>query len=97
MNIPKSHWKSMSDEQVDALVEEIFTYYRQKGFPYYPTDDAFRNKELTKLTRYDFTNLIDAKNVKQTMHGLSLAWSFMPHAWEVVSTNFSMTTISSVS
>ena len=51
-------------------------------FPYYPTDDVWRREEFSKFIQYQ-GNLWDDKIVKQTMHGLALSWSYMPHAFDV--------------
>ena len=51
-------------------------------FPYYPTDDVWRREEFSKFIQYQ-GNLLDNKIIKQTMHGLALSWSYMPHAFDV--------------
>ena len=51
-------------------------------FPYYPTDDVWRREEFSKFIQYQ-GNLWDDKVIKQTMHGLALSWSYMPHAFDV--------------
>ena len=51
-------------------------------FPYYPTDDVWRREEFSKFIQYQ-GNLWDDKIIKQTMHGLALSWSYMPHAFDV--------------
>ena len=51
-------------------------------FPYYPTDDVWRREEFSKFIQYQ-GNLWDDKIIKQTMHGLALSWSYMPHAWGI--------------
>jgi len=51
-------------------------------FPYYPTDDVWRREEFSKFIQYQ-ANLWDDKIIKQTMHGLALLWSYMPHAFDV--------------
>ena len=51
-------------------------------FPYYPTDDVWRREEFSKFIQYQ-ANLWDEKIIKQTMHGLALLWSYMPHAFNV--------------
>ncbi len=51
-------------------------------FPYYPTDFSWRRKELSKFIQFQ-GNLWQGKHIKQTMHGLALCWSYMPHSWEV--------------
>jgi len=79
----KSFWENLSESEYNDYINEIFKYYRQEGFPYYPTDSNFRKKEFNKLEKYDRTNLIYDNTIKQTMHGLALAWSYFPHAFNI--------------
>lgn len=83
--INKKVWKEFDENQLESYIDSVFNHYRQNGFPYFPTDRKFLNNELRKLKNYDFTRVIDKENkiINQSMHGLSLAWSFMPHSWEV--------------
>ena len=53
-----------------------------KIFPYYPTSRAWRRKEFEKFIRYQ-GYLWKGIDIKQTMHGLALSWSYMPHAFSV--------------
>lgn len=82
----RTQWKSFSQEEIDQLVEDVFNHYRLNGFPYFPTGQAFRDNEFRKLIDYD-GELLSGKDINQTMHGLSLAWSYMPHSWSVVCNN----------
>ena len=54
----------------------------QKTFPYYPTDREWRKEKFDSYIRYQ-GYLWDGKDIKQTMHGLALSWSYMPHAYAV--------------
>ena len=83
----KSHWVNMNSLQYAQYIDLIFNYYKQQGFPYHSTDKEYRNKEFKKLQNYDRTNLIEDGIVKQTMHGLGLAWSYFPHAFDVKCNN----------
>lgn len=71
----------------DEIIEKAFQYVNQKGFPYYKYSLEEKNKELNKLFKYDYSQIIKENVVKQTMHGLGLAWSYFPHAWEVKTRN----------
>ena len=53
-----------------------------KEFPYYPTDRKWRRNKFEAFLRYQ-GYLWDDKDIKQTMHGLALCWSYMPHSYEV--------------
>jgi hypothetical protein len=60
-----------------------FNHYRKNGFPYFPTDINWRKKEFLKFINYNDSNILFNDEIKQTMHGLSFCWSFMPHAYNV--------------
>jgi hypothetical protein len=81
------HWRNMSHNDLEIFAQKIFTYYRENGFPYYPTDMEMRKKEFEKLKNYDRSNLFENDIIKQTMHGLGLAWSYFPHAFDVKCNN----------
>lgn len=81
--VNERHWKNMTDDELNEFANLIFNYYRQEGFPYYPTDKESRQKDFNKLIKYDRINLFQDDVVKQTMHGLGLAWSYFPHAFDV--------------
>jgi hypothetical protein len=65
--------------------EVIKDWKKNKGFPYYPTDKKWKDKEYQNLLSFNRDTILDAKNqiIGQSTHGLSLAWSYMPHAWSV--------------
>jgi hypothetical protein len=83
--INKKKWKTFSENELKIYIDNVFNYYKKKGFPYFPQDKDFRNKEFNKLNQYDFSRVIDYENkaITQSMHGLSLAWSYMPHSWSI--------------
>ena len=71
--------------QIQELVDEVYDMWKTKGFPYYPTEYNWRRKEFYKLTQFDRSTLIKPKSkaVGASAHGLSLAWSYMPHHWGI--------------
>jgi tRNA G10 N-methylase Trm11 len=81
--INKKVWLKFIPEEMNQYKIELFNHYRSTGFPYFPTDEVYRLKEFKKLKAYNYKNLIVDDIVKQTMHGLALAWSFMPHSWSI--------------
>lgn len=66
-----------------TLVDAIFNHYRQAGFPYYNLSTAEKRYELDLLADFPHDDLIQNGTIKQAMQGLSLAWSYHPHSWEV--------------
>lgn len=83
----KSYWENMSPNELEYFKSQIFYYYRFAGFPFYPTDKEYRDREFEKLINYDHSNVIVGDTIKQTMHGLALAWSYFPHAYDVKCNN----------
>ena len=81
--VNESHWRGMNEVQLQGFTQLIFDYYRQEGFPYYPTDMKSRQKDFDKLIKYDRSKLFENDVVKQTMHGLGLAWSYFPNSFDV--------------
>jgi len=81
--VNKSYWENMSKNELDLFALKIFHYYRERGFPYYPNDKENRIKEFEKLKKFDYTKVYDSDIIKQTMHGLALAWSYFPHSFNV--------------
>lgn len=81
--INKKVWESFSESEMEEYVTNVFSHYRQQGFPYFPTDQTYRQKEFSKFMRYDDSSLYSEGMVKQTMHGLGLLWSYFPHSFEI--------------
>jgi hypothetical protein len=61
-----------------------FEHYRREGFPVYSLKRDEKRQELLDLLVADHATLIDKQGrIKQTMHGLALAWHYHPLAWTV--------------
>ena len=75
----------MSIQVSDAQVNDVYDRVKAKGFPYYPSDHKTRLHEFNKLTQFDRSTLFKPRQkiVGQTPHGLALAWSYMPHSYEI--------------
>ena len=76
---------TVSIQVSDAAVNEVYDIWKAKGFPYYPTDYNWRKGEFAKMMRFDRSTLLKPKDkiVGSSAHGLSLAWSYMPHHWGI--------------
>lgn len=85
--INESYWRNMNSNDLELYVRKIFDYYRENGFPYYPTDMETRRKDFESLMKYDRSHLFTNDIIGQSMHGLGLAWSYFPHAFNVKSNN----------
>ena len=82
--------KSNSNEVlIDKRAVRIFNYWQKQGFPYYKTDKEFRRNEFDKFMKIDDKSNLDFNNRGFKFHngGLSLAWSYHPHAFKVQCNN----------
>ena len=82
-SINEVHWRNMTAKGLEEFAQEIFNYYRQEGFPYYSTDKESRDRDFNKLIKYDRSQMFKNDIVKQSMHGLGLAWSYFPNSFDV--------------
>lgn len=73
-----------SVENVEDALETIFKYHRRRGFPHYNVPYNKRLDEIKVLHQFDEKSIFKDKKIDQTMHGLSLAWTYFPHWVDVV-------------
>ena len=66
-------------------IMDVYTRFKEKGFPYYNTDKKWRDEKFNILTSTKLESIIDRRQkiIKQNPNGLSLAWSYMEHAWGI--------------
>lgn len=61
-----------------------FDHHRREGFPVYSLKRDEKRQELLDLLLANHAGIIDRQGrIKQTMHGLALAWHYQPLAWTV--------------
>lgn len=69
---------------IDPLIlDKAYNYVINREFPYYEYTLEEKIKEFNKIKNYDLTKVISDDVVRQTMHGLGLAWCYFPHSWNV--------------
>ena len=70
---------------IDKRTHKVVKYWHKEGFPYINSDDKFRQEKFDAFMRVDDKNSLDFNNrtFKFNNAGLSLAWSYHPHAFEV--------------
>lgn len=83
LSINKNIWRNYTPDELERFERDVFEYYRSTGFPYFPTDYAFRSDELAKFLKFDYMSLLNGSDITQSMQGLSFCWSYMPHAYSV--------------
>ena len=64
---------------------DVYNRFKEKGFPYYNTDKKWRNEKFGVLMNTKLESIVDRRQkiIKQNPNGLSLAWSYMEHAWAI--------------
>ena len=69
----------------EELLQQVHDDWKEKGFPYYPKDEDWRNNIFNQLVNFKRDTLVDRRTnvIGQSAHGLNLAWSFMEHAWGI--------------
>ena len=71
------------EKELQANIDLVFNYWKKRGFPYYPTDRQWRNKEFEKLQNTDISSIIKDDIITSNILGSSLAFSFMPHHFKI--------------
>ena len=63
-------------------IKQIHDDWKNRGFPYYPTNKRWRDEIFNQLVNFRRDTLIDRKNkiIGQSAHGLNLAWSLLKSA-----------------
>ena len=73
-----------NEEQLQSNIDEVYSYWQDRGFPYYATDKQYRESQFKTLQSTDFKGLLTQdKVIKPNQTGLSLAWSYMPHSFGI--------------
>ena len=88
-------WKETDEyfndkRELDDTIDCVFQYYRDYGYPYMTITDEEKQEHMKKLQKFDYESIFIGKDLKQTMNGLRLAWSYFPHAMEVKCGNSKM-------
>jgi len=70
---------------IDKRSHRIVKYWQKEGFPYVETSKKFRKEKFDAFMKVDDKKSLDFNNrtFKFNNAGLSLAWSYHPHAWGV--------------
>lgn len=88
-------WKETDEflngkRELDDTIDCVFQYYRKHGYPYMQITDEEKHEHMKKLQSFDYESIFIGNDLKQTMNGLRLAWSYFPHAMEVKCGNSKM-------
>ena len=81
--IAKEFFISKSGKDLDDFVDVVFNHYRKVGFPYLPTNRGYRLNRYEDLMEADIDHVLQQNVINRTQHGISLAWSYFPHAFAV--------------
>ena len=71
-------------EDLDEVIDTIFNYWRENGFPYYDKNRPKTKREIERLFEFntDDLNLPD-NHLQQYMLGLATANAFHPQMWSI--------------
>ncbi len=84
MNIRRSEWENLNEEEQIKFRSDIVKQFRKQGFPHFKYNLEEQIKELGRLDKYfSNNNMEDNGIVKQTMHGLGVCWTYHPHHWRI--------------
>jgi ATP:corrinoid adenosyltransferase len=70
---------------MNELIEKTFNYCRKRGFPHYDLSINQKLKEFNNLKNFDLDSIVNDRVVRQTLHGMGMAWSYFPHHREIKS------------
>lgn len=74
----------LDPDKTEEIVERVFSYYRNAGFPYYKMSNSDILKEHKIFQNYNMSDLkIGNNELNQIMHGLNITNSFFPNMWNV--------------
>ena len=71
------------EKELQTNIDLVFNYWKKRGFPYYPTDKQWRDKQFEKLQNTDISSIIKDDIITSNILGSSLAFSFMPHHFKI--------------
>ena len=71
------------ENELQENIDLVFNYWKKRGFPYYPTDKQWRDKQFEKLQNTDISSIIKDDIITSNILGSSLAFSFMPHHFKI--------------
>jgi hypothetical protein len=87
--INKKAWTKFTDSELEHYIEDVYNYYRDKGFPYYDLTTKEIKTAFNLLSALDSsTLLLEDNKLKQIMTGLNLANHYMPHLYHVKSKKY---------
>lgn len=77
-------WKTLTPEEQEKWVEEVFTFYRHTyGFPYHLMGDSKVGMLLNQIRQLNTTEMEVGDHIKWNGAALSLCSHFFPHLWRV--------------
>ena len=50
--------EKVDETELEKNIDEVYTFWQTKGFPYYNTDKTWRQEKMAKLRAVDCKNLV---------------------------------------
>lgn len=81
--VNKKVWQKFTPEEMVEYKQKVFDHYQANGFPYFNMTNEQCLTKFKKLVEYDTSKLIIGDELNQTMLGLDIANTWMPHLFGV--------------
>jgi SAM-dependent methyltransferase len=83
LQIRGGNWATFDRSERAEIVEQAFTYWRDRGFPYYRLTPKEARQEFSRLREKDWKAVFTASGLHSTNVGVRLANAFQPAIWKV--------------
>ena len=77
-----SVWARYPAKKRASIVDQVFHYWRIRGFPHYEISERQLTQEFARLAAKDWRAVFDGDDLRASNVGLRLANSFQPTMWE---------------
>ena len=77
-----SIWARYPARKRASIVDRVFHYWRERGFPRYQITERQLTQEFARLVAKDWRAVFDGNDLRASNIGLRLANSFQPSMWE---------------
>jgi 16S rRNA G966 N2-methylase RsmD len=83
----KSYYLNLSEEKKMEVVESIFSFYRETGFPYIRLDDESIMISYERIMNWKRNHIFcdDDKTIKNNVNSTNIIWHFQPHMFNMSS------------
>ena len=75
----KGNLKGMAtdEKELEKNIDEVYTFWQTRGFPYYSTDETWRKEKMSKLRAVDCKNLLTKDGVIKPLNPITSTLCFI--------------------